>query len=109
MLKIIFGAALIALLGTALAATAQTAVPAEPHLQAAQTESDRANALFDEIFDRKVARDPVYQTYLGLKTNYGKWSDLSEAGQAANLAHRQADLKLLQEENRLKARVFSQC
>ena len=97
MLKIIFGAALIALLGTALAATAQTAVPAEPHLQAAQTESDRANALFDEIFDRKVARDPVYQTYLGLKTNYGKWSDLSEAGQAANLAHRQADLKLLQD------------
>jgi len=44
-----------------------------------------------------VARDPVYQTYLGLKTNYGKWSDLSEAGQAANLAHRQADLKLLQD------------
>ena len=97
MLKIIFGAVLTALLGTALAATAQTAVPAEPHLQAAQTESDRANALFDEIFDRKVARDPVYQTYLGLKTNYGKWSDLSEAGQAANLAHRQADLKLLQD------------
>ncbi|EEB79677.1 conserved hypothetical protein [marine gamma proteobacterium HTCC2148] len=97
MLKIIFGAVLTALLGTTLAATAQTAVPAEPHLQAAQTESDRANALFDEIFDRKVARDPVYQTYLGLKTNYGKWSDLSEAGQAANLAHRQADLKLLQD------------
>jgi len=97
MLNIIFGAVLTALLGTALAATAQTAVPAEPHLQAAQTESDRANALFDEIFDRKVARDPVYQTYLGLKTNYGKWSDLSEAGQAANLAHRQADLKLLQD------------
>jgi uncharacterized protein (DUF885 family) len=97
MLKIIFGAVLTALLGTALAATAQTAVPAEPHLQAAQTESDRVNALFDEIFDRKVARDPVYQTYLGLKTNYGKWSDLSEAGQAANLAHRQADLKLLQD------------
>lgn len=45
----------------------------------AQSESDRANAFFDRVFDEQVARYPERQTYLGIKENYGKWNDTSDA------------------------------
>ncbi|MCH8538198.1 MAG: DUF885 domain-containing protein [Alkalimonas sp.] len=43
-----------------------------------QSESERANALFEQIFDEEVATNPVRQTQLGFKTNYGLWQDLSD-------------------------------
>lgn len=36
-----------------------------------------ANKLFDEIYMAGVMRNPVYQTYLGIKDDYDKWFDLS--------------------------------
>jgi len=45
----------------------------------AQSESDKANAFFDRVFDEQVARYPERQTYLGIKENYGKWNDTSDA------------------------------
>lgn len=44
---------------------------------AAANEDERAEKLFQQFFDETLARSPMKQTYLGLKTNYGQWDDLS--------------------------------
>ena len=46
----------------------------------------RANEFFDKCFDENVARHPQFASSLGLKTDYDKWDDLSDAANAANLA-----------------------
>ena len=43
-----------------------------------QTESEKANALFEDIFTEGVMRRPQYQTFLGIKDDYDKWNDVSE-------------------------------
>jgi len=58
--------------------------------------SAKANKLFDELFDAGVMRNPVSQTYLGIKKDYDKWYDLSEENNAKELAHTKADLAKLQ-------------
>ncbi len=90
--------------GAALAALIGIALPAYPILASntavstAQTvsESKRANALFDAIFDARVERDPEYQTYLGIKTDQDRWTDFSEQQRAADLALEKANLQRLQ-------------
>jgi uncharacterized protein (DUF885 family) len=48
-------------------------------------ESNKANQLFEDIFNASVKRSPIMQTYLGMKTDYDKWDDLSEAHQLKEL------------------------
>lgn len=60
------------------------ATPTDPSTQqtaahAAATPSQQAQALFETIFNEHLDRSPVYQSFLGLKTNYDKWDDGSEA------------------------------
>ena len=43
-----------------------------------ESESDKANVLFDELFDESVDRSPIRQGYLGIKDNNDKWDDISE-------------------------------
>lgn len=43
------------------------------------SESDKANAFFDRVFDERVARYPERQTYLGIKKDYGEWDDSTDA------------------------------
>ncbi|MBU1618427.1 MAG: DUF885 domain-containing protein [Gammaproteobacteria bacterium] len=43
------------------------------------TENQKADALFEKIFQQSVDNSPETQTALGLKTNYDQWDDLSEA------------------------------
>jgi uncharacterized protein (DUF885 family) len=50
------------------------------------SETAKANAFFDRAFDEAVARSPQALTQLGLKQDYDKWDDLSEAHAAAGLA-----------------------
>jgi uncharacterized protein (DUF885 family) len=69
----------------------------KPATVTALTESRRANQLFDDIFDRAVMRSPQTQTALGIKRDYDKWDDLSEANRARELAHDKADLALLRQ------------
>lgn len=49
--------------------------------QAAQVEtsspSEQANALYEELFNETLMLHPEWQTFLGMKTNYDKWNDLS--------------------------------
>lgn len=40
--------------------------------------SNAANAYFDKCFDAKVDRSPMYQSYLGIKKDYGKWGDITD-------------------------------
>lgn len=56
------------------------------------TASEQANALFDEIFMAGIERNPVMQTYLGIKTDYDKWNDYSEENSTKELAFAKADL-----------------
>lgn len=60
-----------------------------------QSESEKANQLFDQIFMDGVMRSPIYQTYLGIKDDYGKWDDMSEENSLAELAQSKADLARL--------------
>ena len=38
-------------------------------------ESQRANAFFERVFNEALDRNPVFQTQLGIKKDYGKWDD----------------------------------
>jgi uncharacterized protein (DUF885 family) len=60
-----------------------------------QTESQKANALFDELFMQSIMADPINQTYLGIKQDYDKWGDISDAGADKNLALAKAQLAQL--------------
>lgn len=51
-----------------------------------------ANKLFDEIYMAGVMRNPVFQTYLGIKDDYDKWFDLSAEAAEAELAIVKKDL-----------------
>ncbi|MEM9495995.1 MAG: DUF885 domain-containing protein [Pseudomonadota bacterium] len=45
----------------------------------ATSESARLNAWFEAQFERRLDRSPMYQTFLGRKTNYDQWDDVSDA------------------------------
>ncbi len=60
------------------------------------TASEQANALFDTLFNEGVQRNPVRQTYLGIKTDYDKWQDFSEENSAKELAIAKTNLKRVQ-------------
>lgn len=49
----------------------------------AQTESKRLNAFFEEVHQAALKRWPQLQTNLGLKGDYDKWNDRSEAKRLA--------------------------
>lgn len=44
-----------------------------------ETESQKANAFFDRVFENAVARSPEFLTALGRKERSDEWDDLSEA------------------------------
>ena len=58
--------------------------------------SKAANELFDTIFMEDVNRNPVRQTYLGIKIDYDKWQDLSEENSAKELAFAKEALQRIQ-------------
>lgn len=57
-------------------AAAETPAPAAGDV-AMETESDRLNAWFEQVFEDGLNRYPQFQTHLGRKTNYGEWNDAS--------------------------------
>ncbi|WP_133406195.1 DUF885 domain-containing protein [Parashewanella tropica] len=60
-----------------------------------QSESEKANKLFDDMFMESVMASPVGQTYLGIKKDYDKWDDLSDKSYAEDLARTKRNLKKL--------------
>ena len=61
------------------------------------SESDKANAFIDCVFDEQVARYPERQTYLGIKGDYGKWNGTSDAMAERELDITKANLAWLKE------------
>ncbi|MFQ3236599.1 MAG: hypothetical protein ACI9C4_002172 [Paraglaciecola sp.] len=63
---------------TVTSGTAQFEAAAQTEMSVTQTGSEKANALFEEMFTADVMRSPQYQTFLGIKTDYDKWNDVSQ-------------------------------
>ncbi len=61
-----------------------------------QTESERLNAHFEKIFMRDVMDSPEFQTYLGMKNDYGKWNVRTKEKLDEDHAKNINDLKILQ-------------
>ena len=59
------------------------------------SESDRLAAFFEEVYQRDLARSPLSQSGLGIKTDQDKWDDISEKRRIENAALRRDDLKRL--------------
>lgn len=72
------------------AQTNETAHVAERSDPAGQTE--KINAWFEEKFEQDLARSPMFQTFLGRKTNYDKWDNVSDAYRLESHALRMAAL-----------------
>ncbi len=70
-------------------------------------ESAKANQLFEDIFNAMVKRNPMMQTYLGMKTDYDKWNDLSEEHSKKELEIAKKDLAKVTalDENKLDAQT----
>lgn len=69
----------------------------EPTTLFALTETEKANNFFEQAFQEKLARSPMFQTMLGLKDNYGKWDDFSDAAAQEDLAITQRQLQELRD------------
>ncbi|MEM6899738.1 MAG: DUF885 domain-containing protein, partial [Pseudomonadota bacterium] len=77
--------------------------------ETAQTESERLGEFFEETFNASVARSPMTQTFLGIKDDYDKWDDVSEASvlreieiQRANVAKMRSDFSYEQLDDQAK-------
>jgi len=98
--------------------TGETAAPAEQTAEATQTESQRLNAWFAELFEQDLALSPESQTQLGRVDDldaYGRWDPVDDAEAAAanerrieRLArlHDDFDFDALDAQARVSYRVF---
>ncbi len=57
-----------------------------PAAEVVETHSKKLNDWFEAQFQEEVAKSPMTQTYLGIKTkDYGKWDDISSKKEAEDL------------------------
>ena len=82
----------LALALAAPAAWAQPA-PAATDAQAAQSESQRLNAWFDEKYQEELRFSPITLTFLGRKELYDRIDDMSDQAQDERLAWRKATVE----------------
>jgi len=74
---LLVGAAAIAM--TACGKAPEARSDEAPRTSAAeQSQSEQINAWFEDQFERQLARSPMYQTFLGRKTDYDKWDNVSQ-------------------------------
>lgn len=95
-------AQLTAISAVALAVSACTPTATETRASTANnaveqpsSESQRLAAFFADNFAADLAESPIFQSYLGDKTDYDKWDDLSEASNDKNAAKMRARLEAL--------------
>ncbi|WP_299808000.1 DUF885 family protein [uncultured Shewanella sp.] len=104
-LSLSFGLSASTMIGaSAIAAptSASLSSPSEPVAHKAETESERANALFESIFMENVMASPISQTHLGIKTDYDKWDEMGDDADDAALARDKKHLAQLQTINSSK-------
>lgn len=94
---LISSAAVLALCAAAPAVLAQAAAPTAAPAEA-QSEDARLNAFFEQAFQARIALSPQQMTSLGLKTDYDKLDDVSDAASARSLALQEAQLARMKAE-----------
>jgi uncharacterized protein (DUF885 family) len=96
---LISSTAVLALLSgvPALAQTPNAAPPAAPPAQA-QSEDARLNAFFEEAFQARIALSPQQMTSLGIKTDYDRLDDVSDAAADRALALSESQLARMKTE-----------
>ena len=99
-LTFIAAAISVALLGGCQQMQEQPTPAPSVQSQPVQSEIDKANAFFEDTFNRDVMKSPVYQTYMGIKKDYDKWDDGSEERVLADFEQTKADLVALNAINR---------
>ncbi|MEM7149197.1 MAG: DUF885 domain-containing protein [Pseudomonadota bacterium] len=98
----------VALMAGCQQATQQSTPAPAVQAQPVQSEIDKANAFFEDTFNRDVMSSPVYQTYMGIKKDYDKWDDNSEEKALKDLAQAKADLVTLNSINRAQLDTATQ-
>ncbi len=79
--------------------TAKTEVTVPVEAVNPAQEDERLAAFFDEIFERDVSQSPMFQAYLGRKTeDYGRWDDFSDEYAQRQNQQTAADLERLHTE-----------
>ncbi len=94
---------------TSPATTADTERPAQM-----QSESERLAAFFERTFQDDLKRSPQFQSYLGIKWDYDKWGDMSDAFADETIAIAknrlqeisQFDTSKLSEQEKMSIRLF---
>lgn len=94
---------------TSPASTADTERPAQM-----QSESERLAAFFERTFQDDLKRSPQFQSYLGIKWDYDKWGDMSDAFADETIAIAknrlqeisQFDTSKLSEQEKMSIRLF---
>lgn len=94
---LISSVAVLALCATAPVAMAQAVASASASAQA-QSEDVRLNAFFDQAFQERIALSPQSMTSLGLKTDYDKLDDVSDAASERALALQEGQLTRMKAE-----------
>jgi len=77
---------------TTSTSTTNTATKEKVAVESVLSESEKANKLFDDIFNESVYRSPMTQTYLGIKKDYDKWDQYTEQNSAQELAFAKENL-----------------
>ncbi len=62
-----------------------------------QEHSKNLNDWFEAQFQEDIAKSPMTQTYLGIKTDYGKWDDISSKREAKDLERAKERLAYLKD------------
>jgi len=65
---------------------------------ASSDEIKKANDFFERVFNEKVDRSPIYQSYLGIKKDYGKLDDISSESTAKEIEITKQELAKLKSE-----------
>lgn len=96
----VLGRAALLSFGLLVAACGPDSAPPPPAAAPEQqlSESERLNAFFAEVFARDLRRSPMFQTYIGVKDDYDKLDDVSEARQDQDIALVRQDLFRLKSE-----------
>lgn len=88
----------------------------DDHAEKIIAASKAANEAFDKNFMKEIMLSPIYQTYMGIKKDYGKWDEVGEKADKARLERQKGyladlqkiDTSLLDEQTLLSYRLLEQ-
>ncbi len=115
MKKIFFSSFILSVLFSACNSSSESKSGEKISAEQIAEESKKANQFFDRVFDAKIDRDPMQQSVYGIKKDYGKWQDISEASiqkeveiTKANLdsLHKNFKVESLDEQTKISYRLF---